>query len=1001
MKFIRFLLVGVAVIVVLLAAVIALAFNSGVQTWAAHKAIAAQPSLNLALGGVSAGLNVTRVENIHFVQPGFALTLPAAEIEVSVIDAARSRVAVKHITAKGWTLDLSQQPATTVGSPGASLSSSAGSVSPAKPALPPAEAAREAFTGIFKQLHLPVDFALDGLDIEGDVILAAGQGTVHVTITGGNLGAGLDGKIVFKAALASAKKDAPVTSLVVQSDLTVRMDTPRSFEHLASTTHATATGAQFPKGANVSFVLDAARAADGGAEAYSVVFQAGQKELVNLAVQLPKGAAPITGTWKVDASDTDLTPFTLGRPLPAFTATGQGTFTSDRIFSELHAAGRLDAKVDRLTALSAEFAAIGKVYFSTDFDVTRQGNFIRIDRFSSQISGANPVAKIEAQQVLKFNPVTHALEAARPSDDLFHVSLQGLPLAWARPFLPGFDVTGDDVKGEFAAIARDGGFTLRPITPLTLAHLNVAQAGKPLVRALDITLSAGGDYTPKGWQAELADLSIVSGGSTLLKFNARAGQIAGANQPIKATGAFEADLSALLAQPAAPATVALRQGVARGDFTASLTDKQEIAVTLQLTDILTSTYQLVPAAALYVRADRDADGRITVQAPLVLTQAGRKSDITLGATIQSVKTGMQIDAQLKSDVLYIEDLKLFAGLVPPPASPSPADAASPASTQPAPVVKPAASASAVTPVGPVWAGVSGELKLALKKVVYSSAFEITDIGGAVKITPDTVSLEALRAALGGEAVFKAGGSLDYDAKQASAPYALKADLTVTNFDPAPLLRGLDPSKPVPVEGRFDLTTHLAGRALEPTGFADTALGDVSLISRGGTLRALGVKAGNTASNVSKASLVVGLFGAFTGNSAATKYAEKGLAAGEAVKQLSTIRFDQLNVVVSRDTQRDLVIKDITLISPQVRLAGTGKITYEQGLPLRQQPLVINLQIGARDQLADSLNTLRLLRTDAADALGYLPLVEPIKLDGTLQSIGTSQLQSLLDRAIAN
>ena len=615
---------------------------------------------------------------------------------------------------------------------------------------------------------------------------------------------------------------------------------------------------------------------------------------------------------------------------------------------------------------------------------------IRVDRLTSTVSGERPVLLVEALQAVELNSKTRGVTAANPANDLFHVSVQGVPLAWAQPLLPGFTITGDDLHGEFSAAARDGGFNLRSVAPLTLTNFGVSQAGKPLVSALDLLIGLGADYTPKGWQAEVTEFSARSGTATLIKLAARVGQTTGEKQPLKATGTFEASLPALLAQPAAPAGIVLSQGVARGEFTASVAEKQEIALTLQLAE-LAGAGQALPEVAVYVRADRDATGRIDAQVPLVVTYAGRKSDLTIGALVQTPETGLQIDAQLKSEVLYIEDLKCFAGLMPAAA---PAQSAAPAQPETT-VVK-----SVAKPVGPPWAGIAGEIKLALKKVVYSSAFQLTDVGGTVKITPAMLSLENLRIVLGADGNLKAAGSLNYDAKVA-APYELKADINIIGFDPASLLRSLDPSKPVSVEGKFDLATHLAGRADDPAGFKDTALGDVTLTSRGGTLRALGVKAGNTASNVSKVSAVVGLFGALTGNSMATKYAERGQAAADAVQQLGTIKFDQLNVVVARDAKRDMMIKEITLISPAVRLAGSGTIAYVPGVALMQRPLAINLQLGAQDRLADAFRTLRLLGAGGADELGYLPLVEPIKLDGTLQSIGTSQLQGLIDRAMAN
>jgi len=151
----------------------------------------------------------------------------------------------------------------------------------------------------------------------------------------------------------------------------------------------------------------------------------------------------------------------------------------------------------------------------------------------------------------------------------------------------------------------------------------------------------------------------------------------------------------------------------------------------------------------------------------------------------------------------------------------------------------------------------------------------------------------------------------------------------------------------------------------------------------------------------KSVLTLGLFGALTGNNQVAHIGQQSEAAASVAQQLGTIKFDQLNIVLSRDSERDVLIKDITLISPQMRMAGSGKITFVPNVPLRNQPLLVNLQIGARDRLADSFRQLRLLGAGGADALGYFPLTQPIQLDGTLQSIGTEQLQRLIYSAITN
>ena len=969
-KTLRLVLAGLLTLVLLVVVLVVLGLTPAFQTWASRRATAGQ---GIELGRVAAGLNNIRLESIRVVRPGFTFTLPLAEVDVSLVDAARSRVAVKRIVAKGWTLDLT----------------TAGESEPAQkttPAVSPPTSARTAFEGLFKQLKLPVDLSLDTLEAEGDVILP--EGRVHVVLTGGQLAVGKDGAFALQADVALSKKDAPVSTIAVRSELHVRMDTARSFALFTATTSATAKGPQFPNGVGVHATVNAVRA-DRGAESYAVVLKTAERELANIDVQLPAGAAPVTGTWTIDARDTDITPFALGRALPTFTAAGKGTFSADRKFLEIHAAGHLGAAADRLASLSPQLSAIGQIKFSADFDVAQSGDTIRVERFISTVSGEQPVLRVEVMQAVSVNTKTREVTATNPADDLFYLNLQGVPLAWAQPFLPGLVLTGNDLRGEFAASSRDNGFILRSVAPLTLANLNVSQAGRPLVRALDMTTGLKADYTPKGWQAEVSDFAILSNGEPLIKLTARVGQLAGSNQAIKVTGTFDVGLTTLLAQPVAPAGIALSQGSARGEFTIRAAEKQEMEFTLQIAGLVAAG-QPLPELGVYMRADRDATGRIDAQIPVVVTQAGRKSDLLIGAVVQTPKTGMQVDAQLKSEVIYIEDLKLFAGLVPAPAS-----AQSTAPVQPAPITVKTADKAA----GPPWAGISGELKLALKKVVYSSAFQLTDVGGAVKITPAMLSLENLRVVLGADGNLKAAGSINYDAKVA-APYELKADINVTGFDPAPLLRALDPSKPAQVEGKFDLSTHLAGRAEDPAGFKDTALGDVTLTSKGGIVRALSVQANNTVETTSKVAVVAGLFGALTGNSTASKYAAKGQASVAVARQLSVIRFDQLNVVVSKDEKRNVAIKDITLISPVMRLVGSGKITYAPGVPLIRQPLLIDLQLSARDQLADNLRALNLIES-AADSLGYFPISEPIKLDGTLQSIGTSQLDRLINRALTN
>ena len=997
-KPLRLLLIGVVSLLLLLGLVVALALTPGVQTWAARKFAPATAELTVGIGRVNAGLNRTRVENIRVVQPGLVLTIPSAEVEVSVIDAAGGKIGVKRLVAKGWILDLTAPSATPIpvatGAGESKLSAPAKPAAPAPAAAKPEDAARTAFNGLFKLIRLPFDLAVDGVDLSGEVILP--EGRIPVSITGGGLAAGKTGKFNLNADLTPRDQSA-VSRFTSLGYLSVAMDTPRTFHEITLIYNLSGFGPKFRAGASLSFALNAARKAEG--EEYLVFLKSGEKELLTVRANLPDGAAPLAGAWKLDAVTADAEPFALGRALPDFIAKGQGSFSSDRTFAQIQTDGTFDVGVEKLDALQPAFASFGRLAFTASFDVTTRGDVAKLNKLDVRLAGARPVFTVLARQSVSFNLKTREVTAADPATELVKITLDGLPLAWAAPFLGDLALSGDDIRGGYTVSAREGGFAVRASAPVTAANLSVSQAGKPLVSGLDFSLSTQADYSPKGFSAEITDLTLRSAAAPLFKLTAKAAQPAGANQPLTASGTFESDLVVAAAQPVAAGAVALKRGLARGEFTASSAVTKTATFTLQLADLVADNAAMspLPSVALQARADIDDTGRITAQVPVVITQAGRRSDLTLGAVVTQLKNETRINARLTGDVLNLPDLMLFSALT--PAAPAPEV---PAVSEPAPPSRPAPaslpSAPGSVPVAPLWAGVTGELQIAIKKIVYSPQVQVTDIGGLIKLTPSALTWENIRAALVSGGNLKADGGLQFDAKQPQ-PYALKADVALINFEPAPILRAFSPGKPSPVEGKFDFTTQLSGRAIDPAKFGESAVGDIHLTSKGGTIKALSMRDAALVDGVSKAAALVGLFGQLSGK-APNRDLEKVRAVAEVTSQLATIPFDRLNIVAGRDENNNCAIKDVSLGSPLIRLSGTGQVTYQPGVPFLRQPLLLNLKLSARDQLADSLRTLKLVER-TADKDGYFALNEEVKLDGSLQAIGTSQLSALLKRALTN
>lgn len=994
MKVVRVLLFSAAVVLALLAVAVAVAFTSGFQTWAARKALASQPGLTASVGRVNAGLGDVRIEQFHLTQSGATLTLPSLDAELPVLSAAGRKVQVKRLVAKGWTIDLTSPAAgEAVGSPGASRNPLPAEAGAASPAPAPAQAAAAVFQGVFSRLKLPVDLAVDSVELEGEIILpvAAGQppARVHVTLTGGQLGAGREGRFTFSATTVLAPT-APVNALNASGTLVAAMDTPRTFSRLAAQIEAEARGPQFPQGTKLSAALTAGHANAG--ESYTVVVEAAGRKLLAVQADYPAGAArtaggnPLKGTWMLDLTDDDLAPFALGRPLPDFVAKGEGRFDTDAALTTVSASGHLALSADKLGTVRPELDSFGAVKAALDFDLMHEGDTLHVASLALELAGARPVLIVRSLQPFAFNVRTSVPKADDPAKDLLSVDLQGVPLAWAQPFAQGLVLAGNDVRGSFAVGLRNADTAaLRPIIPLTLGNLSVTQADKTLIRAVDLSLRLSADYTAQGWQAELAEVTARSAGATLLTLEAKAGQLAGADQPIKATGRWTASLPDVLAQPAASGFLALTGGRAAGDFAASLGAKREIQATIALTGLTVDpkiSPATLPALSASVRADVGKDGKIALNVPLLLERDGRKSDLTLDGTLTHAAGSLAVAGRVTSSFLAMEDAQVLAA---------------PLATRPAPAPSLAPGQPLAPDRLPFWSGISGEVALALKKVSYQQLFEVTDVGGTLHLEAGALKLEGARAGLGEGSDLKLNGGVTFDAK-AKEPYALKADLAVNNFNSAVLFTALDPGKPPTIEGRFSVASQLTGTGLNPAQLAAHTRGDFQLTSKGGTCRLLQADLSDKLQKTqSTVATLGGLLAAATGKEKIADYANRTQIVVEVADDWKEIPFDQLNVAVRRDNDLNILLQDLSIISPTKRIVGTGEIRYVEGTPLLAQALDLRLQLSAQGKTADLMNRASLLNGQK-DNLGYVGFLTPIRIGGTLENPDTSEFRTALLKA---
>jgi hypothetical protein len=271
--------------------------------------------------------------------------------------------------------------------------------------------------------------------------------------------------------------------------------------------------------------------------------------------------------------------------------------------------------------------------------------------------------------------------------------------------------------------------------------------------------------------------------------------------------------------------------------------------------------------------------------------------------------------------------------------------------------------------------------------------DLRDLRGAIVVEPASLHIESATASVGDGSAARLDGELKFT-QGARQPYSFWASVAVDNIDSAPLFRAMDPDRPPVIEGRFDLTSHLSGVGGGPGDLFDRAQGYCKLSSKDGRCRVFRTdmtEAIRQAPSKLEGALdtVSSLFG--------KKLDKIGEALVESATGLSEIHYDQMNISAERGPDLNILITEFALIAPEQRVTGTGRITYVEGVPIRAQPLSVDLDLGVRGRLGKFLAIVGMLK-EGQDELGYTKLYQPVHLGGTLERIDQSQWREMLIQA---
>jgi hypothetical protein len=922
------------------------------------------PAARANLGRVSILPGRVRIDALTADVGCGVLSAPRVDIRGGVLSALMGRgYHLDRLEARGWTLDLARgqgERESAAEGPGAPLARSLG--------------------GVLAAFNLKADVALDDISLDGDVVIpedgAKPAVRIHVTVSGGGLGEGRDGRLVCNASAVSGDASAPVSTVTLTATLRATVEAEGTLTRAEVNADANARGRDFPSGIGLSFAGVALRADK--AVTYSLSLSRGAEAVAECNARVGNGDPRVTGSWRLDLRDTDLAPFALGRSLPEFHAEGRGQYTVTVPTGAVHTTGKLAISADQLGRVERSLSPLGRVELSADFDMAGEGTSLRVERLDTTLSNGKPVLAIRALQSFEFDSATGELKVAAPSGDLVGISLRGVPVEWLQGVAPGFGFSGTPLNGEFFLRAEEGRLALRTRAPLTSTGLGVARLGRNLADGLDLSAFILADYAPQGWQVQLAPLSLKKNATKILALEARFGRLQGSGGPVKAAGSWSASLPQVLSEPWASGLPVLSAGDASGSFEAVLGATREVRVKVSLSGLESPSRPGVtlPSITSEVRADFGPNGRTAFSAPLTVDYGPRSMALQLAGSVSEGPEGPVFDGTFSAGLLLPEDLALIGALA------GPQERA--ARTEPSPGVVPAPVAS--------WPGWKGHIASKAEGIDVLGN-HLSSLTMVLDVEPSAVVITSASAELGDGSTAKLTGRLNYF-PAASESYLARADLVVTGLDSAPLLASLDPLRPPVVEGRFDLTAHLSSGGSGWEDMLKRFHGDATLTSKGGIFRALRTKViDSQRQNASRIASALDTVGSLFGK----KTDKIGTALLESVKGISEVRYDQMGVSVERGSDLDLRISELTLIAPNVRLTGKGRITHAEGVPIRDQALSLDLDLGVRGRLEQAMDIVGLLG-EGQDELGYTHLYQTVHLSGSLSSIDDSQWRDTLIQA---
>jgi hypothetical protein len=625
-----------------------------------------------------------------------------------------------------------------------------------------------------------------------------------------------------------------------------------------------------------------------------------------------------------------------------------------------------------LPTLLAPWLPLGRVKAAGEVDCTLAGKKLELRQLQAGVADAagHDLFKAAGLRPFTFDLATRRAEVAGATGavQLLRVTLDRMPLGALPLTLPGTQLGGTVTQGELV-LAMDGDkLTVTSPAVFKLGGVGLTEQRQPALAGLSVEARPVFELAGASARFQTGDITVRNAaGDLMLAAKGEANQAADGG--LQGALSFTLEVPALATQPIFAGAQAVSAGRASGEVRVALGATRQVEARLTVNGLVAAgTGATLPVANLSFRAIAQTDGKLSVQAPLLLDHGGQRSDLNFSLDLTPAGRGFAISGGLTGEHVELADALAVLGVFSAPAA---------AGAKPVQPAGPAAPVKLVADTTPPWSHFTGQLGLDVKSVARGTDWAMTGLTGQVVIEPADVTLQKLEAAFGEKGRFTAKALLSFT--QGASPYELTGNFSLTEFDAGKLFKALEPAKPPTVEGVFTVAGDFTGTGETLGRTLERSRGSFALTSRAGVFRGLQ----RTTNKVSMATKAVDLVGSLFGSSRVVeKVAGSAYVVDQLAQALGEFNYDQLSVKLTRDASLNVALEDISLVSPEIRLIGKGTVTYVADKPLLEQPLKATLSLAARGKIEEQLGKLRAL-SGARDELDYAKTKEAIAFEGTL------------------